>query len=298
MEVVLVTGAGGPAGVAIIQALQPRHRVIAVDADPDAAGLFLADAAAIVPLAHEPGFAKTIADVAAQHEATTLISTIPAEMSVLTDIDIPHWFPSPATLRLCADKWLFYQTMRRFGIPTPISTSKPNGRIPGPWVIKPRSGSGGRGVRFVDDPYLARRLFKPGDDIMQTHQSGREFTADCLVGHHGELVACITRWRNETRGGISVKGETFVSVAVTMTCRNVLNAIRLTGIANVQGFVNDGGTVITECNPRFSGGLPLTIAAGADLPNEYVRMIHTDEVPVITFDPGIRMTRYFANIFQ
>ena len=44
------------------------------------------------------------------------------------------------------------------------------------------------------------------------------------------------------------------------------------GAANLQGFVTDDGDVaVIEVNPRFSGGLPLSLAAGADLVGEFVR---------------------------
>nr|MDA8340831.1 hypothetical protein [Actinomycetota bacterium] len=43
---VLVTGAGGPAGISVIRALRPLgHRIVAADGSPHAAGLRLADAA-------------------------------------------------------------------------------------------------------------------------------------------------------------------------------------------------------------------------------------------------------------
>ncbi len=36
--------------------------------------------------------------------------------------------------------------------------------------------------------------------------------------------------------------------------------------------MRDGDPVIFEINPRFSGGIPLTIQAGADFPRMLVRM--------------------------
>ncbi|HWD71366.1 MAG TPA: hypothetical protein VG779_02460 [Actinomycetota bacterium] len=52
---IIVTGAGGPAGVAVIRALD-RHdgRVVGVDADGLAAGLRLADERAVVPREEDP----------------------------------------------------------------------------------------------------------------------------------------------------------------------------------------------------------------------------------------------------
>ena len=46
---ILVTGAGGPAGVGTIKAIRKTHFVVAVDSYNLAAGLYLANKAYIVP---------------------------------------------------------------------------------------------------------------------------------------------------------------------------------------------------------------------------------------------------------
>ena len=43
-------------------------------------------------------------------------------------------------------------------------------------------------------------------------------------------------------------------------------ALRFVGPINIQCRIVDGRPVIFEINPRFSGGIPLTIEAGADFP--------------------------------
>jgi carbamoyl-phosphate synthase large subunit len=53
-------------------------------------------------------------------------------------------------------------------------------------------------------------------------------------------------------------------------------------------------------NPRFSGGLPLSLAAGADLVGEFVRAARG--LPVrperCSFRPGVVMLRYFEDVFE
>jgi len=135
---------------------------------------------------------------------------------------------------------------------------------------------------------------------VQTRADGREFTCDALMDATGAMVGASARWRLETRGGISTKGETFENDEVTHLCEQVLKSVRLIGPANVQGFVDgDGGVVIHEVNPRFSGGLPLSLHAGADLVEEYLRAIMG--VPVrperLIARPGVTMLRYFCEVF-
>ena len=45
-----------------------------------------------------------------------------------------------------------------------------------------------------------------------------------------------------------------------------------------------------EVNPRFSGGLPLTLAAGADVVGAYLDGICDPDVaqPILSFTPGCR----------
>jgi carbamoyl-phosphate synthase large subunit len=168
-------------------------------------------------------------------------------------------------------------------------------------VVKPARGRGSRDVVLVDDPGdLAHAFASVPGAIVQTRLSGREFTADALVDRDGTLVACVPRWREETRGGISVQGTTFASLAVTEVVAATLRAVRHTGPANVQGFVSEHGEVtIVEVNPRFSGGLPLTLAAGADVVNTYLQGIlnPSGRLPSLGFQDGLRMVRHFSEIF-
>jgi carbamoyl-phosphate synthase large subunit len=168
-------------------------------------------------------------------------------------------------------------------------------------VVKPNAGRGSRGLQLLDDARaVAAALRADPDLIAQTRLRGREFTADALVARDGRLLTVVPRWRDETRAGISVKGTTFESEAVTELVAGALAAVGLTGPANVQGFVADDGTAtVVEINPRFSGGLPLTLAAGADVVAAYLAGVRDPgaQLPLLWFAPGVRMSRYFAETY-
>jgi carbamoyl-phosphate synthase large subunit len=306
----MVTGAGGPAGVAVIRALRAAGiPVVAVDADRMAAGLRLAERAALVPPADHPGFPEELARAAERTAARALISTVAEELLVLipqeqrlANAGLATWFPSPGSVLACVDKWRFAQIMSGSGAAIPAASyGHPNG-VPGPWIVKPRFGRGSRSVYEVDVredlQWPLRRVENP---IVQTRLTGREFTVDALVDRNGELAGAVPRWRLETKGGISTKGETFADERVTSGVAQVLKTLGLVGPANVQGFVSERGEVsFVEVNPRFSGGLPLSLAAGADLVGQYLRGILGQplERERLTFRPGVTMTRHFEEIFD
>jgi carbamoyl-phosphate synthase large subunit len=56
---------------------------------------------------------------------------------------------------------------------------------------------------------------------------------------------------------------------------------------------------VFEINPRFSGGIPLTIAAGADFPSMLVDLAIGRTVPpaIGAFTPDLWMSNYETSVF-
>lgn len=307
---VLVTGAGGAAGVAVIRALKESgHHVIAVDAEADAAGLFLADQAFEVPRADAADYVSRLLSVAASSGAEAIICTVAEEYrslapawELLSQAQVRSLMPDLSAVERCLDKWWFFESMTQAGLPTPATSLAGGGQVPGPWIVKPRFGRGSRQVSRVHTARGLRVALAATDrPIVQTQLAGREFTVDTLTDVTGAVVAAVPRWRLETKGGISTKGETFAHPEVTNLATLAVKAVGLVGPANVQGFVTDGDEVfVHEVNPRFSGGLPLSLAAGADLVGEYLRAVMGRPMRPerLAGRPGVRMSRYFAETFS
>lgn len=330
---VMVTGAGGPAGVAVVRALEARGRkVVGVDANPDSVGSHLAGASGTVPRAGEPGLVESLCAIAASQGAVLLVPTVAEELpdlhagaARLSDAGVLSWVPEPGAVELCEDKLLFAAALEAAGIPTPpTARAAPGGEqaapgegpggsraqlgsaraasipVPGPWVVKPRRGRGSRDVYLVDDPAeLAIFAHRVPDALVQSRVEGREFTVDVLVGRDGVPAGTVNRWRTETKAGISTRGTTFADRELDDLVARLVQVLGITGPANVQGFSTCAGHVVLEVNPRFSGGLPLSLAAGADLVGEYLR--GAAGLPLrpsrLTSKPGVTMIRYFAEVF-
>jgi carbamoyl-phosphate synthase large subunit len=308
---VIVTGAGGPAGVAVIRALRARGvRVAAVDADPMAAGLRLGDEAAVVPTAGTPRFIDAVASMAKRSGLWALISTVSEEIVQLAKgVDellasgVQAWVPPVDAVRTCIDKWQLAQVALKAGTPSPATAlGIPDGVAP-PWIVKPRFGRGSRDVYAVDRrDELRWALARVPDAIVQTRLDGDEFTVDVLIDRDGSLAGAVPRWRLQTRGGISICGRTFRDDALLEHVQALIGAIGLQGPANVQGFrrAADGAWFLVEVNPRFSGALPLSLAAGADLVGEYLRAILGFPIrrELLDYRSGVTMVRHFEEVFE
>ena len=80
---------------------------------------------------------------------------------------------------------------------------------------------------------------------------------------------------------------------------DVARTLDIRGPANIQVKLKDGNATLFEVNPRFSGGIPLTIAAGADFPAWLIEMTLGRRVrPCIgKFTDGLIMACYESAIF-
>jgi carbamoyl-phosphate synthase large subunit len=312
MTNILVTGAGSAAGIAVVRALVGRGElVVAVDADPLAAGLSLAHHHSVVCAATERDrFVAELAEVAQRHAADMIIATVSEEILVLGgrehELGVPVWLPKRRAVAACLDKWRFWKIAEHANLAAAASMLG-NGcgeeiaaSLPGPWIVKPRFGHGARDAYAVDEPaeleWACRRV---ADPIVQTRLSGREFTVDLLTDHAGRLAGAVPRWRLETKAGISTKGRTFCDARVTEITERFVAVYSLTGAANLQGFLTDDEVVVTQVNPRFSGGLSLSLAAGADLVGEFVRgtLGMTVRPDRLEFRPDVTMVRHYTELF-
>lgn len=313
MTRILVTGAGGPAGIAVIRALVERgEHVVAVDADPLAAGLQLAARPAVVCRATEPDrFVEELATIVARDSVDVVVSTVSEEMLVLAgrepELGAPVWLANRRGVGACVDKWRFWKIAEHARLPVAACMLGDNGveavidTLPGPWIVKPRFGRGSRDVYAVDEAaelaWACRRMPQP---IVQTRSGGKEFTLDLLTDQQGRIAGAVPRWRLETKAGISTKGRTFCDDRLKAIAQQVVAVYSLSGAANLQGFVTDDDEVVViEVNPRFSGGLSLSLAAGADLIGEFVRGTLGERIRPerLGFRPGVTMVRHYTELF-
>ncbi|WP_159463218.1 UDP-N-acetylglucosamine 2-epimerase [Microbacterium paraoxydans] len=299
---IAVTAGGGPAGTTVIEHLARRgHWVGAVDIAAEGAGQTIANACAVVPAAAAPGYLEALVAQLSAWEVDVLVVTTAEELAVLASAHealaaagTRVLMPPAAAIAVCQDKLAFARTLEDLGIPHPPTSLVGETPPPGPWISKPRVGRGSRGVVMHDDE---ASLPVEADDmrIVQQRLVGREFTVDFLADTGSRVVASAARWRLTVRGGISASGQVFTDAEVDRLLTRLVRGLRYVGPGNAQGFVSSEGDVhIVEVNPRFSGGLGISLAAGADLVGGYLRL--ASGLPAISsrVTPGAVVNRYFA----
>jgi carbamoyl-phosphate synthase large subunit len=297
--------------VGVIQALLAAgHRVVAADADPHSAGLGLADLNGVLPLAEGPNFVVAVCELARRTGAEILVSTVAEEIVVLAQVPyylkrdghLDVWLPRPQVVARCIDKWELAVVARREGLSFPPTNLGSASGVPGPWVVKPRMGRGSRNVHVVEEEgRLAWAIDQVPGPIVQSFLPGQEFTVDVLAARDSSILGAVPRWRLQTKAGISTKGRTFADSGLLDEVARVTKVLGLEGPFNIQGFLDEDGHLgFTDLNPRFSGGLALSLAAGADLVGQYLRGIRGHPIlpDRLRYREGVEMTRFYREVFH
>ena len=77
---ILVTGAGGPAGICVIKDLIKRHEIIATDIDWLSSGLYLVKNYYLVPRVDDENFIKQMLDITKKENVSVIVPTVNEEM--------------------------------------------------------------------------------------------------------------------------------------------------------------------------------------------------------------------------
>jgi carbamoyl-phosphate synthase large subunit len=310
---VLITGAGGPAAISVMRAVAAEPlTMFAADMDPLAAGLYLVprENRVMVPRGDDPSFVEVVVDRCRRLNIDVLVPTVDSELlPVAENIErfAAHGVQvvvSPAeTLRVCLDKWMLHQRCRG-AVRGLAATAVLDGHFDSsgwdfPVIVKPRTGSGSRGICLIRSPGQLGALKRDGTLLVQQHLPGVEHSLDVLATAEGDVVSVVPRARLKVDSGIAVTARSVASAELERFGREVAERIGVTYVANVQ-VKNDanGNPRLLEVNPRFPGSMPLTVASGVNMPRLCLAAALGSPIPNrwIPFEE-LAMTRYFEERF-
>jgi carbamoyl-phosphate synthase large subunit len=303
---VVVTAVGSTTAQSVIKGLrkQRRHSVRIVGTDTHSGREIDADAycdrfVTVPPASRATDLVRVLKRLVYTEDARLLVPIHDRELSVLSVHrgDFPQrccvLVSSPATVETCNDKWETYRALTDWGIPTfrtilphrqrrlAAQVSAANLRYP--LIAKPRDGVSSRNVYEIRNPnelVLVQRIQRP---ILQERGHGPEFTIDSFSTGR-EVLAIVPRLRVETRAGISYRGRTVHDGPLERLARRIVERLSIFGPANIQVLRTSCGDQVVEVNPRFSGGLPLTVASGVNSPSMALQLALGERVrPVLDF---------------
>lgn len=312
---VLVTAASRR--VALVTAFQealgrrvPGSVVIATDISPWSPAAHAADRARRVPRSDAPGYVETLLAICEADGVRLLVPTIDDELEVIAAarhrfeaIGVYVAVPTVDTVRTCRDKAVTSAYLTRHGIAAPTTWTRETldvEHVPLPLFIKPRRGRGSVGAYPVHTrDELRFFLGYVPDPIIQTYLGAPEYTVDLFCDFDGRLLSVVPRERQVIRSGVTDRGCTVNDPRLMDLARQCAAAFEFRGAVNFQCRMVGDTPVIFEINPRFSGGIQLTLAAGANFADWLIQLSMGERVSprIGVFTEGLYMSSYETSLF-
>ncbi len=304
-------------------------RIVGTDVTPTAPAMHCVDRPILVPGFGDPGYIPALIDVVEREQPAALIPTIDLDLPILSqrrdEFDSRGCVAiicDAQTVADCRDKRRTHALLSRLGVDCPDTCSveealaRPD--MPFPCFLKPKGGSASKSAMRIetraDLEYHGARV---EGAMVQELVEGVEHTLDIYVGLTGEPRCVVPRRRWQVRGGevnkgVAVKDPRIMNDGRTLAQRLAADPVTsgdgggaagrrsLRGILTTQCIVTREGRIrFIEINPRFGGGAPLSIAAGADLPGWLMDEImgHTPRIAFDGFTHGMCMLRYDWSVF-
>jgi carbamoyl-phosphate synthase large subunit len=288
-------------------------RVFGSDATELSSALQVCDERFKVRPVGRKGYIEELLSVARKKRVGLLVPTVDLDLRLLAEqrekferLGCRVLISSPKVVDICQDKRKTYRFLVRKGFDTPLTMSPAVAlkRRGGPWpcFLKPRDGYASRGSAVAKNRrellFFSRRV---PNCVVQELVEGQEYTCDVYVDFAGKVRSVVPRKRIEVRAGEMSKGRIDRDRRIMAEGARLIEELGAgPGVITLQLFRTPQHKIkFIEINPRFGGGVPLSIRAGADFPRWIIQEV-LGRRPRIRFDgfkDGLMMLRYDSEIW-
>ena len=129
---------------------------------------------------------------------------------------------------------------------------------------------------------------------------GNEYSIDAYINKNGFTNCIVPRKRIRVLGGEITEGITVNDPEIIDTSKYIINQLNLIGPITIQMIRSeiDNKLYIIEINPRFGGGVPLSIKAGANIPLYILKdYLNISNNIYSNWKNNIGMKRFFKEYF-
>ncbi len=286
------------------------------DTSPSSPALQLCDKAFLVEPTTHARYIEQLLYLVREHAVSLLVPTVDLDLGLLArhkpqfeELGCRVLVSNPDVVDTCQDKRRTFGFLTRHGFGTPATMSvrtalaaDRRGELTWPCFLKRWDGYASRDNAVVHDAgelrFYARRI---PNALCQEFMEGTEYTCDAYIDFGLKVRCIVPRRRMEARAGEVSKGQVVKDPEIMGQAKRVAELLGAgPGVITLQLFVGKDGRIrFTEINPRFGGGAPLSIRAGADFPKWLLQEL-TGRRPRIGFDDftdGLLMLRYDAEVW-
>jgi len=253
-------------------------------------------------------YLSDIRDIVKSQEVDLLVPTVDLDLKALarqrqslTEVGCHVLVSSARVIQICQDKRQTHKFLQKYEIDTPQTVSIQDQlkceTLPYPCYVKPWDGYASRFNTLAHDrqdlEYLSRKV---PHAICQAFVTGHEFTCDVYVDMSQNVRCVVPRQRLEVRSGEVSKARVSMAKDVMQVAAQVVQCLKAgPGVITVQLIKTPESRLkVIEINPRFGGGVPLSIRAGANFPKWILQEIMGQDpvIETVSVKDDLVMLRY------
>lgn len=254
----------------------------------------------------DPRYIDNLLSICADDHIDLLIPTIDTDLLVLSEnkekfaaIGTKVMISDPDKILICRDKNNTSQFFVDCGLHAPMPVNDWKEYKSGyPAFIKPKDGSSSINAFKVENAEeLEVYASQVEDYIVQPFVSGHEYTIDIFCDWVGKPISIVPRERLQVRAGEVLKTQISMDKTMIEETKALCKAFKPCGPMTVQ-LIRDAAGIdwFIEINPRFGGGAPLSMKAGARSAEAILKLIADEETGEYQIADGAIYSRFDQSV--
>ena len=267
------------------QNLKMKLEIYGADITKSAPALTFCDNAVLVPKIKDEDYIPELKRICQENEIDALIPTIDTDLMILAENKDDFGktkviISNPEKIAVCRDKRLTADYFNSVGLKSPHPVDDWTKYKEGyPAFIKPKDGSSSIfAYKVHNEEELKSYAEQVPDYIIQPFIQGTEYTVDIFCDFNGNPIFITPRIRLAVRAGEVLKTKISQDEKIISEMKELIKDYKPCGQITVQLIHEEhtGDNYYIEINPRFGGGAPLSIKAGADSAEALLRLLNRE----------------------
>lgn len=264
-------------------------KIYGADLTDSAPALAFCDYGRIVCEMKDVDYIPQLLKICQEDSIDLLIPTIDTDLLILSqnaeqfyEIETRVLISQPDKIAICRDKNLTSEFFESCGLKAPrIMNDYQSYSGPYPCFIKPKDGSSSiNAFKVESESELGAYATQIKDYIIQPFIDGTEYTVDIFCDYDGNPLHITPRIRLAVRSGEVLKTEISIDAQIIEESRKIIEKFKPCGPITVQLIrqKSTGDGYFIEINPRFGGGAPLSMKAGARSAESLLQILQGEKV--------------------
>jgi carbamoyl-phosphate synthase large subunit len=287
-----------------------ESKIITADASFTAPATYFSDKNYLIPRIAESGYIEKIIEICNLENIKLIVPTIDTELEILarnrneieTNSNARVLISDIDVISICRDKINTYNFFKEHGflVPKLIDENELNNENYNlPLFIKPLNGSSSINafkVNSKEELNFFRNYIK--SPMVQEFISGDEFTVDVFCDFESNPITIVPRKRLSVRSGEILNGKIEKDRSIIEDVKRLITVLKPIGHITVQCMKTEKGIEYIEINPRFGGGAPMSIMAGADSCRNLYKLLKKDTLYYTeNYKENLTFLRFDQSIF-